>query len=125
MVDSVVLRHEMAGAVTAATHLSLHTADPTGTGANEASGGTPAYARVAITAWSSDTDSLGVPDDSGLYIATPAGPFDVPAGTYTHVGLWAGSVYYDSAAITPTTAAAQDTVTLDLVAFWVRPEETV
>lgn len=60
------------------THLSLHTADPSTTGANEATGGSPAYARKAIvnTAASGGTESFAEVT------------FDVPAGTYTHFGAW-------------------------------------
>lgn len=59
-------------------YISLHTADPGGTGANEASGGSPAYARKALS-WGSAS--------SGAASATQV-TFDVPAGTYTHFGLW-------------------------------------
>lgn len=63
---------------------SLHTASPGETGTNEVTGGSPAYARKAIT-WSAA--SGGAVDSSN----TPV--FDVPAGTtVTHVGFW-----YDNA----------------------------
>lgn len=58
---------------------SLHTADPGTTGASEATGGSPAYARKAIT-W--NAAAAGALDNN----ANPV--FDVPAGTYTHFGLW-------------------------------------
>jgi len=60
-----------------ATHASLHTGAPGTTGASEATGGS--YARKALT-WTG-----GAADG-----ATTAAQveFDVPAGTYTHVGLW-------------------------------------
>lgn len=53
------------------THLSLHRGDPGGTLANEVSGGSPAYARKAVT-WNAA---------SGATPATAATPptFDVPA----------------------------------------------
>jgi hypothetical protein len=58
---------------------SLHTADPGTTGASEVSGGSPAYARKAIT-WATPITTGSV---SGGTIT-----FDVPAGTYTHIGYW-------------------------------------
>ena len=62
--------------------ISLHTADPGVTGASEATGGTPAYARKQ-TAWAGGA-SDGV-------VAGSAVSFDVPAGTYTHIGVWSAS----------------------------------
>lgn len=61
-----------------ATHMSLHTADPGTTGADEVVGGS--YARQAIT-W--NAAAAGVLDD----VSVP--DFDVPGGTtITHFGLW-------------------------------------
>ena len=57
---------------------SLHTAYPSTTGANEATGGSPAYARKAKT-W--NAAASGAMDDSNTCA------FDVPAGTYRFVGL--------------------------------------
>jgi hypothetical protein len=59
-------------------YVSLHTADPGTTGAAEATGGTPAYARKALSfgAASSGTATAGEVT------------FDVPPGTYTHFGVW-------------------------------------
>ena len=66
------------GAVTG--FVSLHNSDPGATGTGEISGGTPAYARKAVTwnaAASGNLDSSNVP------------LFDIPAGTtVTHFGLW-------------------------------------
>ena len=60
--------------------LSLHTATPGITGAAEATGGAPAYARksTVVTATAGTGTSTEV-------------TFDVPAGTYTHFGLWSAS----------------------------------
>lgn len=57
--------------------LSLHTATPGTTGAAEATGGAPAYARksTVVTATAGTGTSTEV-------------TFDVPAGTYTHFGAW-------------------------------------
>lgn len=67
-------------------YVSLHTADPGTTGASEATGGSPAYARKLST-W---TASAGVV--SGTQVTV-----DVPAGTYTHFGIWSaltGGTFY-------------------------------
>lgn len=62
--------------------ISLHTADPSTTGASEATGGSPAYARKQTT-W-----SAGASD--GVYTGTQV-TIDVAAGTYTHAGQWSAS----------------------------------
>lgn len=61
-------------------YASLHTADPGTTGASEVTGGSPAYARQAVT-WGSA---------SGGSVSTSAAvTFNVPAGTtIAYVGLW-------------------------------------
>jgi len=59
-------------------YASLHTASPGTTGTNEVSGGTPAYARKALSFGSAS---------AGTATATEV-TFDVPAGTYTHFGVW-------------------------------------
>ena len=66
----------------AGTWISLHTASPSTTGANEATGGSPAYARKQTT-WTPGA-SDGVTTGSQV-------TFDVPAGTYTHVGIWSAA----------------------------------
>lgn len=99
----------MAQVITSATHVSLHSGDPAGTGANEISGGTPAYARVAITAWADTGD--------GVYTAILAGPFDVPADTeVTWAGLWEGTTYLDKAPAYASTVN-QDTVEILSLTF--------
>ena len=72
-----------ASIISAATYVSLHTADPGTTGASEATGGSPAYARKAIT-WGTPTFSAGTETVSSAATIT----FDVPAGTYAYFGLW-------------------------------------
>lgn len=60
---------------------SLHTADPSTTGANEVTGGTPAYARKAVT-WASGAGGAVASVTSGQTL-------DVPAGTdVLFVGLF-------------------------------------
>ncbi len=86
---------------------SLHTSDPSTTGANEATGGSPAYARKAIT-WNAA---------SGGNLDNNANPvFDVPAGTYSHFGLWSdatGGTYYGGGPLSAVEVyASQGTYTL-------------
>lgn len=91
---------------TAAAQAILCSADPGGTGANEISGGSPAYARKAIT-WGTAS--------SGSVTATVV--FDVAAGT-TVAG--AGVVdssgnFLDGGALGSVTFASQGTYSLTLV----------
>jgi hypothetical protein len=112
-IDTAQQRENAAsGYAAAATHASLHTADPSGTGANEVVGGSPAYTRVAIT-WSADAVD-------GVYTATLANPFDVPASTtVTHMGLWtaaSGGTYLDKAAC-QVTFASQGQLTIPSITY--------
>lgn len=76
------------------THLSLHTATPGTTGADEATGGSPAYARQAVTFNSAGaTGPLGgtlQPATVGVAWSDEV-TFDLAAGTYTHAGGWSAS----------------------------------
>lgn len=76
------------GLASVAGFASLHDGDPSTTGANEISGGSPAYARQAITYAAAS---------GGQRSSSAAITFDVPASTVTHVGLWslvsAGTFY--------------------------------
>ena len=86
--------------------ISLHTADPGTTGANEATGGSPAYARKQTT-WSG-----GASD--GVVAGSPVS-FDVQAGTYTHWGVWtSGGVFVAGFPLGSSTGAlpGQTTVTV-------------
>lgn len=68
---------------TQVTHIGIHTLTDPGTGTNanagEATGGSPAYARQAVT-WSAASAGQKV-NSAGL-------TFDVPAGTYGFFTLW-------------------------------------
>ncbi len=59
-------------------YVSLHTADPGTTGASEVTGGSPAYARKALTFTAAATGTAAAAEVT----------FDVPTGTYTHFGTW-------------------------------------
>lgn len=92
-----------------AVRLALHTGDPGAANAadNEVSGGSPAYARVAI-AW--NAASAGSMDDS-----TNGAVFDVPASTtVTWVSGWnaAGTVRYFKKQVTSEAFGAQGTYTV-------------
>ena len=92
---------------TEAVFASLHITDPGDTGTGEVTGGSPAYARKAIT-W--NAAGSGTMDDSNAPV------FDVPAGTHVNwVGLWSlvtGGVFYGSDSVTEEIFAAQGTYTL-------------
>jgi len=72
--------------VTQITHVGIHTLTDPGTGTNansgEATGGSPAYARVAVT-WGAAA--------SGTKSNTGALTFDVPSGTYGFFTYWNAS----------------------------------
>ncbi len=61
------------------THLSLHSDIPDSTGSNELTGGTPAYARKAVTLAAAA---------SGSKASSSAPVFDVPIGTVMYIGGW-------------------------------------
>lgn len=92
---------------TAATHAALYTTAPGGSAGTEVTGGSPAYARKAIT-WGSPTN--------GVMTATVT--FDVPTGTTVvgagvHTAITAGT-YLDGAAVTSQAFASQGTYALTL-----------
>jgi hypothetical protein len=94
-----------ASIISAATYVSLHTADPGTTGASEATGGSPAYARKAIT-WGTPTFSSGTETVASAATVT----FDVPTGTYAYFGLWdaaSGGNYLMGGTCTSQTFGAQ------------------
>lgn len=92
---------------TVAGYASLHIGDPGTTGANEVTGGSPAYARKAVT-WGSPS--------AGEMAAAGQPVFDVPTGTtITHVGIWSavsGGTFYGSGEVVNETFGAQGTYTL-------------
>src|SRR6476659_5613245 len=91
-----------------AVFASLHTADPTNVGDHEVAGGSPAYARKAVT-WGAP--SAGAMDTSATH------QFDVPAGTtVTHWGLWsaasAGTFYGSGTLAVPESFGGQGKITM-------------
>lgn len=92
---------------TAATFAALYTTAPGATAGTEVTGGTPAYARKAIT-WSAPSNG----------VITASVTFDVPAGTTVvgaglHTALTAGT-YLDGGTVTSQTFATQGTYVLTL-----------
>jgi len=90
-----------------AVYASLHTADPGATGTSEVTGGSPAYARKALTWAAAATASKS--SNVGLV-------FDVPAVTITHLGYWsavsAGTFYGSRPLDTNQVFATQGTYTV-------------
>jgi hypothetical protein len=92
---------------TNATHAALYTTAASGTPGTEVSGGSPAYARKAI--------SWGAPSNG---VTTAQVTFDVPSGTTVvaagvHTALTAGT-YLDGGSVTSQAFASQGTYTLTL-----------
>lgn len=87
--------------------ISLHTASPGTDGANEATGGSPAYARKQTT-WT--------PGASDGVVVGSAVTIDVPAGTYTHIAVWsavsAGTIRDTAALSSSVVMGAQGQVVL-------------
>lgn len=107
-----MLAHLVGGTVvgSAITHASLHTAFPATSG-NEIAGGTPAYARKAVTFAAPGTELSGSMD------MTSAPVFDVPTGvTVSAVGFWTaatnGTLMAD-ADVTDVPFSGQGTYTLN------------
>ena len=90
-----------------AGYASLHSADPGATGTNELAGGSPAYARIAVT-WGSAA--------SGVVSLSSSPQFNVEGGdTVAYVGLWSAATagtFYGSDAVTSETFAGQGTYTV-------------
>jgi hypothetical protein len=72
----------LSGLTGVALYCSLHTADPGTTGASELSGGSPAYARKAIT-WAAPA--------AGAVSNSVALTFDVPAATIGWMSYWSAA----------------------------------
>ncbi len=105
---SILGKNEMLDALAGlAVFVSLHEGDPGESGINEISGGSPAYARKAIT-WN--------PAASGSLDSSSQPVFDVPAGkTVSYVGFWSaesGGVFYGAADVVDEVFGAQGTYTL-------------
>lgn len=91
----------------AATHASLHTADPGTSGASEVTGGAPAYARKPLTWAAGSVDG----------VVTASATFDVPAGaTVSFAGLFTAltaGTFLDKVAVTSQAFASQGQLTVN------------
>jgi hypothetical protein len=89
----------------AATHGSLHTASPSQGTPAEVTGGSPAYARKALTWAAGSVDG----------VVTASATFDVPAGaTVTHAAVWSaatGGTLLDFIAVTQQQFSTQGQLT--------------
>jgi hypothetical protein len=103
MAESLASRNQrVADYIGEITAISLHTADPGTTGANEVTGGSPAYARQ-VPAY---TAPVNAQSDLAASLL-----FDIPDGvTITHWGVWAGATFFNCAALSkPAQFAGQGT----------------
>lgn len=100
--DGTLLESQAALYIAMADHVSLHTDDPGTTGANELSGGSPAYARMPIV-W--------VSDGNGVYHSNTI-TFNVPTSELTDLVIWNGSTPFDFA---PLAEIFSSQTTFDLV----------
>jgi hypothetical protein len=95
------------GVIAPMAYLALFTTVPAGAAGTEVTGGTPAYARRAIT-WSAPVN--------GVSTGTIATPFDVPAGvTVRGAGVMSaatGGTYLEGGAVTEQVFATQGTYNL-------------
>lgn len=108
-----MLNHLAGNAATDApiTHTSLHTAFPA-TAANELTGGSPAYARRAVT-W----ETVAGTESAGSLDMSNAPAFDVPGGvTVSAVGFWtalSAGVLMADADVTDEAFASQGSYTIN------------
>lgn len=78
-----------AGFPVGSMNVSLHSGNPGESGANELSGGSPAYARMPVTFLAASGGEKTISEASV--------EFDVPAGsTVQYVGVWSGSSFVAS-----------------------------
>lgn len=101
MASTVATRNDAVdAAVGPVTQLSLHTADPGTTGANELTAGTAGYARVANTYGAAAAGEADIVGDA---------EFNVSSGvTVTHWGAWAGATFRFGEALAASQAFASD-----------------
>jgi len=95
---------------------SLHTGDPGAAGtSNEATGGSPAYARITPTWEAAGVEgALGASQPATVGIAWTDVTFDVPAGDYTYIGAWDGATFLGSELITTQSFTGQGTLQLSI-----------
>jgi hypothetical protein len=105
-----------------AVWISLHTASPADTGANELSTAVGAYGRVSVNTTSSGftAPSGGLSDNAGT-ITFPTATVNWSTAGVTHVGIWdasaAGNFLYGGALTVTKPIFAQDTAVFDIGAL--------
>lgn len=107
MKNIMALAYSNQTVTTGASHAALYTTAPGGSAGTEPSGGSPAYARKALT-W-------GAPSNG---VSTATVTFDVPTGTTivgagVHTAITAGT-YLDGGSVTSQAFASQGTYQLTL-----------
>jgi len=100
---SAAAKNAMLDALTI-TAVSLHNADPGATGANELTGGSPAYARQTPTFNAASSASRAL--NANLVFNAPAG------ATVAYVGYWNASTWLGSDPVTSETFVGQGTYTV-------------
>lgn len=95
---------------TNAAYAALYTTAPGATAGTEVTGGTPAYARKAVT-WGAASNGVITNSASPCVFDVPASTTIQGAGVHT---LVSGGVYLDGASVTNQTFASQGTYSLTL-----------
>lgn len=101
---SATLEASVAAVAALGRWISVHTGNPGTTGANEATGGSPAYAREQTTWGAGIADGI----ENGSQVTV-----DLPAGTYTYFGVWStetGGTFIIGGIIVTTILGVQGTV---------------
>ena len=91
--------------------MGIHDGDPGAAGtANEATGGTPAYARVDPAFAAAGVEgALGATDQPATVgVAWGAPSFDLPAGDWTHYSFWSGATFVGSGSLPTTYSVVSD-----------------
>lgn len=91
-----VLNAQADGTWTQPDAVGMHTGDPGATGTLlEATGGTPAYARIALTFTAAGAEGTLGPSFQAatVGVAYDEVTFDLPAGDYTYLSFWKASVF--------------------------------
>ena len=103
-----MLDQAIGGGSAITVYASLHSSSPGSTGANELTGGTPAYARVALS-WSAAAS--GAKSTSAVVtFNVPTGGVGIP-GVVAYVGYWDAATsgnFLGYSAVTPVSYPTQD-----------------
>lgn len=97
-----------AGLAASAVFVSAHTSLPNSSGSNEVTGGSPAYARKALTWAAAATGSVATSNSPAL---------DIPSSTtVAYIGMWSagsGGTFYGAWDVTDEVFAGQGTYTFN------------